>query len=166
MLCWFLLYNNMNQLYVYIYPLPLEPPSHPPTSHPSRISQSTKLSSLCCIAASHQLSTLHMVVYICQCYSLNSSHSPFPAVSTSPSLLLHLYSCPANRFICTIFLDFILCVNIQYLFFSFWLTSLCITGSRFIHLTSTDSNLFLFIVSDIPLWASMVVQRLRIHLPM
>ena len=27
-LCQFLLYNKVNQLYVYIYPLPLEPPSH------------------------------------------------------------------------------------------------------------------------------------------
>ena len=29
MLCWFLPYNIMNQPYVYIYSLPLEPPSHP-----------------------------------------------------------------------------------------------------------------------------------------
>ena len=34
----------------------------------------------------------------------------------------------------------------KYLFFSFWLTSLCITGSGFICLTATDSNLFLFMV--------------------
>ena len=33
-------------------------------------------------------------------------------------------------------------INIQYLFFSFWLTSLCIIGSRFIHLIRTDSNVF------------------------
>ena len=38
-----------------------------------------------------------------------------------------------------------ICVNIQYLFFSFWLTSLCIIGFRFIHLISTDSHPFLFI---------------------
>ena len=36
------------------------------------------------------------------------------------------------------------CVNIQYLIVSFWLTSLCVTGSRFIHLTRTDSNTSLF----------------------
>ena len=37
-----------------------------------------------------------------------------------------------------------MCINILYLFFSFWLkTALCITGSRFIHLTKTDSHLFL-----------------------
>ena len=56
-LCWFPLYNVMNQLYVSLYPLSLLPPSHPP-SHPSRWSQSSELSSLhyraasccCCLA--------------------------------------------------------------------------------------------------------------------
>ena len=38
-----------------------------------------------------------------------------------------------------------MCVNIWYLFFSFSLTSLCIIGSRFIHLIRTDSNVFHFI---------------------
>ena len=35
-----------------------------PSSHPSRSFQSTELSSLCCTVTSHQLSILHMVVYI------------------------------------------------------------------------------------------------------
>ena len=34
--------------------------------------------------------------------------------------------------------------SIQYIYFSFWLTSLCIIGSRFIHLIGTGSNAFLF----------------------
>ena len=35
MLCWLPLYNEMNQLHVYIYPLPRVPPSHPhPTTNP------------------------------------------------------------------------------------------------------------------------------------
>ena len=33
MLCWFLLYNSVSQLYIYIYPLPVEPPT--PLCHPS-----------------------------------------------------------------------------------------------------------------------------------
>ena len=44
------------------------------------------------------------------------------------------------------FLDSILCISIWYLFFSFWLTSLCIIGSGFTHLIRTDSNAFLFFV--------------------
>ena len=84
MLCWFLLYN-MNQSYVYMYSLPLGSPAHPP-SHPSRSSQSTRMSSLYCTATSHQLSVLNMVMHIFQCYSLSSSHLLLPpAVPTSPS---------------------------------------------------------------------------------
>ena len=36
-------------------------------------------------------------------------------------------------------------VNILYWCFSFWLTSLCIIGSSFIHLIRTDSNVFFLI---------------------
>ena len=43
MLCSFLLYNEMNQLFVYIYPLPLAAALY---NHPSRSSQSMELSSL------------------------------------------------------------------------------------------------------------------------
>ena len=32
-----------------------------------------------------------------------------------------------------------ICINTQYWFFSFWLISRCLTGSRFIHITTTDS---------------------------
>ena len=42
-----------------------------------------------------------------------------------------------------------ICANIQYLFFSFWLTSLYITSSRFIHLTRMDSNSFFLWLSNI-----------------
>ena len=46
-----------------------------------------------------------------------------------------------------------MCANILilYLFSSYWLTSLCITGSRFIHLTKSDSNSFFLWLSNIPL---------------
>ena len=35
-----------------------------------------------------------------------------------------------------------ICISILYWCFSFWLTSLCIIGSSFIHLIRTDSNVF------------------------
>ena len=59
------------------------------------------------------------------------------------SLHLRLYSCPTNKLICTIFLDSIHIINMQYSFFHFWFASLCIRGSRFIRLSSADSHLFL-----------------------
>ena len=46
-------------------------------------------------------------MYTGQCYSQFVPPSPSPTVSTSHSLCLYLYSCPANRFIRTIFLHFI-----------------------------------------------------------
>ena len=58
------------------------------------------------------------------------------------ALCLCPYFCPANRFISIIFLDSIY-MHLYMIFFS-WPTSLCVTSSRFIHLSSTDSNLFLF----------------------
>ena len=39
------MYSGVNEPYVYIHPLPLEPPSHLPI-HPSRSSQSPELTSL------------------------------------------------------------------------------------------------------------------------
>ena len=53
-------------------------------------------------------------------------------------LCLHLSYCSANRFICTVFLDSTH-NPIQYtvFFFSFGLTSLCMTDSRLIHVSIT-----------------------------
>ena len=86
MLCQFLLYNKVNQLFVYIYP---HIPSllRLPPSHPSRWSQSTKLISLCYAAASHQLSVLRLVVYICPCQSLTLSQLTLPAPHILKSIL-------------------------------------------------------------------------------
>ena len=41
---------------------------------------------------------------------------------------------------------FHICVSILYWCFSFWLTSLCIIGSSFIHLIRTDPNVFFLMV--------------------
>ena len=44
-----------------------------------------------------------------------------------------------------------MCVRIRCLSFSFWLTSLCIIDSRFIHLIRSDSKAFYLRLSNIPL---------------
>ena len=54
------------------------------------------------------------------------------------SLRLSHYSCPTNRFICTIFLDSTYMHKYTLLFFSFWLTSLCMTDSRAIHISTNE----------------------------
>ena len=113
---------------------------------------------------SHWLSILHLVIYMFQRYSLKSSHPLLLPLSPKVcSLCLCLLCCPAHRLIFTIFLDFIhIWINIWYLSFSFWLISLCIIGSRFIHLIRTDANdsfIWLNNISQLPYaficrWAS------------
>ena len=79
--------------YTYTY-IPISPPScvsFPPSlSHPSRWSQNTELISLCYAAASHWLSILHLVVYICPCHSLTSSQLTLPPLCV---LKFILYVC-------------------------------------------------------------------------
>ena len=89
MVCWFLLYNKVNQLYIYIYPHISSLLHLPPTLpiDPSRWSQSPELTSLCYVAASHYLSILHLVVYICPCHSLTSSQLTLPPPHVLKSIL-------------------------------------------------------------------------------
>ena len=134
-------------MYTYI---PISPPSctslPPSLSHPSRWSQSTELISLFYVAASQQLSILHLVVYICQSYSLTSSKLTLPPPHVPKSNLYVCVFTPAPRHIRTFFFSFLdsiyICVSIQYLFFSFGLTSLCMTDTRSIHLTTNNFDSF------------------------
>ena len=80
---------------MYIYLLPLGPSSHPhpcPTPLGHRAQSETSV-----LHNSFPPSIWHMVVYICWCYSLNSSH-PFlsPLCPQVHSLCFHLYSCPTS----------------------------------------------------------------------
>ena len=58
-------------------------------SHLSRLSQSTRLSSLCYTATSYYLSILYMVMYTFECYPLNSSHLCFPCLC--PQVCEHIF---------------------------------------------------------------------------
>ena len=70
-------------------------------SHSSRSSRRPELSFLCCSAASHKLSVLHMAVHLCHSQFPDSSH---PSIPTLPECA-HLFSKSASSFISTIFLD-------------------------------------------------------------
>ena len=86
----------------------------------------------------------HMILYMFQCHSPKSTH-PRPLLQSSKDRSIHLclFCCLTYRVIVTIFLNPIyICISILYWCFSFWLTSLCIIGSSFIHLIRTNSNIF------------------------
>ena len=105
------------------------------------------------------------------CFHVFSEYIPLVPSSPLPSVhksvrSLSLHCCPVNRVIGAIFLDTIyMCVSIRYLFFSFWLTSLYIIGSRFIiSLDLTQMCSFLWL-SNIPLYIC-TTASLSIHLLM
>ena len=107
--------SNYTTTTVYIHiPSLLSLSPHPP-AYPSRSSQSSWLGSPCYIATFHYLSYTWWGIYV-NAISQFIPPSPSPAESTS------LFS---TWLISTIFYIPYICINIWNLFFSFWLTSLC-----------------------------------------
>ena len=85
-----------------------------------------------------------MIIYMFRCHSPKSSH-PHSLPQSPKDCSIHLcpFCCCAYRVIVTFFLNSIyICISILCWCFSFWLTSLCIIGSSFIHLIRTGSNAF------------------------
>ena len=88
----FLLCNKVNQLYVYIHPLPLWPSCHPTLEVVTeRWAELPVLH-----VGSHWLSVSHVVGYICQLYLLSLPQSPLPARVCMPTLCTHT-SIPALK---------------------------------------------------------------------
>ena len=109
MLCQFLLYNKVNQLYVYIYPHISSLLSLPPTLPIPALQVVTKhqadLPVLCSsfpLAIDFTFGSVYMSVLLS--HVIPASPSPPPCLQES-SLHLRLHSCPATRFISTVFLD-------------------------------------------------------------
>ena len=129
-------YIDMNQPRVHMCPPILNPPN-PPSHLPSQpipldCPRAPGLSALLHALNLHWSSILHMVIYMFQCCSLKSSHLRLlPHSPKVCSLHLCLFCCLAYRIVITVFLIPYICVNILYWCFSFWFTSLCITGSSF-----------------------------------
>ena len=125
MVCQLLLYNKVNQLYIYIYPhissLLRLPPTFPIPLFYVVAKHRADLPVLCCcfpLANYYTFGSVYMSVLLSLCPTFPSPPPPCPQVH---SLCLHLYFCPATRFIRTFsfFQIIYICVSIRYLFFSF-----------------------------------------------
>ena len=138
---------RQNELTMGAHSLPLEPPSHLLPTPISLGDYRAPFESTEAHSESPLAIYLHILVYMHARYSLHSSH-PL-------SLLLHpcpqsvLYVCVPTAALRTgssvpSFWIPHMCINIQYLFFSFRLTSHCIVRSSFIRLIRTDSSVLLF----------------------
>ena len=169
MLWWFLPYIHMNQPWVYICS-PSGPSLPPPSpSYPSGSSSAPALSTLPHASNLDWQSISRMIIYMFQCYSLKSFHLCF--LPQSPKVCsLHpcLFCCLTFGSLLTIFVNSIcICVNVLYWCFSFWLTSLCIIGSSFIHLIRTDSNasfLIWVVFYNCPFWEKKTIKKIFKHL--
>ena len=124
-LCQFLLYNKVNQLYAYLYPhipsLSHLPPTLPIPPLQVVAKHRADLPVLCgCfpLAIYFTFGSVYMSVLLSHFIPAYPFPSPCPQVH---SLRLCLYSCPAPRFIRTFFFFQIpcICVSIWCLFFSF-----------------------------------------------
>ena len=103
----------------FMFVLDFIPPTHTPSFNPSGSPQSAELSSLCC--------TVDIL-------------PPSPHIHT---LCLDLYSCPENRFICTIFLDSTY-MRYHMIFVFHFLTSVSMTNPTSIHISTNDPVSLLF----------------------
>ena len=108
-------------------------PEHPllcPQPIPLGCPRALALSTLLHALNLYWSSTLHMAMYMLQCYSLKSFHPCLlPLSSKVYSLHLFLLCCPECRTIITVFLNSIYIYALMYsICLSLWLTSLCIIG--------------------------------------
>ena len=147
----FLLYNivlvlpyiNMHLPWVYTCSpsWTLLPPPSPYHPSGSSLCTSPKLP-VSCIKPGLAIHFLYDIINVLMPFSQIISPLPLPQSPKDCSIHLCLFCCLPYRVVITIFLNSYICVSILYWCFSFWLTSLCIIGSSFIHLIRTDSNVF------------------------
>ena len=139
MSCYFLLHSNAHQLCVHVHPLPLDLLSHPsPPGHHRAMSGAP--------CAMQQLPASHLF-NTWWCVHVPASLSTCPALSFPPTVSTSSFSTSASLQVgasAPFFYFPYIRVNIQYLFSAFWFTSLCMTNSRFVHVTTDDPILFLF----------------------
>ena len=132
---------------VHVFPI-LNTPPPPSPSHPSRSSQCTSPDHpVSCIKPGQAIHFTYDNIHVSMPFSQIIPPSPSPTESkrlfyTFVSFLLsHIQGYHNHLSKLYIYI----CINILYWCFSFWLTSLCIMGSSFIHLIRTDSNAFFLI---------------------
>ena len=132
---------NPPQVYTCSPTRTLLPPPSP--YHPSGSSQCTSpRHPVSCIEPGLATRFIYDIIHVSMPFSQIIPPLPLPQSPKDCCIHQCLFCCLIYRVIVTIFLNPYICISILYWCFSFWLTSLCIIGSSFIHLIRTDSNVF------------------------
>ena len=135
-------YINMHPPQVYMCSHP-EPPSHlSPHTIPLVHSSAPAPSFLYPASNLDWRFISYMILYMFQCHSPKSSpHLSHRVQKTVLYICVSFAVSHTGLSLPSFYIPYI-CISILYLCFSFWLTSLCIIFSSFIHLIRTDSNVF------------------------
>ena len=141
MLCQFLQYSKVTQLYIYIYPLFFRFYSH--------MCHYRVLSRVPCA-----IQQVLIICFIQWCVYVNPNLPVYPHLS--PLVTISLFSTSVtpfllNRLICTVFLDSTY-KRYHMIFVFLWLTSLNMTIFRSIHVTANGIISFFLWLSNIPLY--------------
>ena len=147
MLCQFLLYSKVHQLYLYIYISPLFWISFTYRSPQSRVPCATQEVLVNYLYYTWYQQCIYIGIYIQGFAYVNPNLQIHPTLLT-PLLLLHLSSTSVSLFLfCRqyVYTNFLRLHIYQLTVFSFGLTSLCMTVSRSIHLCTNNPILFLFL---------------------
>ena len=125
-----------------------EPPSHIPPHTIPLVCLSAPAPSILYPASNLDWRFIsYMILYMFQCHSPKSSYPlPLPQSPKDCSIICVSFAVSHTRLSLPTFKIPYICVSILYWCFSFWLTSLCIIGSSFIHLSRTHSNVFFLMV--------------------
>ena len=136
-------YINMNPPQVYTCSPSWSPLPPPSPYHPSGSSQCTspKLP-LSCIEPGLAIHFLYDIIHVSMPFSQIIPPSLSHRVQKTVLYICVSFAVSHTGLSLPSFYIPYICVSILYWCFSFWLTSLCIIGSSFIHLIRTDSNVF------------------------
>ena len=133
--------------------LPPLPPSHS-SSHHRALGWT-----LCYLGTSHYLFYTWQYIYTdthtCICATFLTLPSLIFPHCVHKSILYHVYQYLFSRF-------HIYALIYNTCFFSFWLNSLCIRDSRFIHFTTADSDLFLSWLSNILFYKCTIISTVHL----
>ena len=139
------------------------------TLSPSVLSQNLTLVVLLRVSILCHSFILHMLMYVFQCYFLNTYHCHLLPLSPEVfSLYLCLICCPACGLINLLkFHTYVLILSIFFLCFLFQ-TLFCIRNSKFIYLIGTESNGFLFLqlsnMSTVYIYHNVLIIHILIHI--
>jgi len=130
----FAIHSHESAMGVHVFPI-LKLPSHPIPSHPSGSFQCTSPEHpVSCIEPGLAIYFTYDNIQVSMLFTQIIPPSPFPTKSKSLFFTCVSFAVSHIRSSLPSFWIPYICINILYWCFSFWLISLCIIGSSFIHL--------------------------------